>query len=935
MKRALALLLTLTILVGLSAVSPVEAAVQTGADGLSDSRNKAVSGPADVFVQRTAEEASASSSALSFSEWQGKQALLWDEELEWVEWTFDIPESGVYNLLAEYCPVNDSGMAIRRDVQINGQPSADGQENIALDRWWQFEGEPLVNGLGDEVSPPQEEAMQWTQTRLMDGEGMQTRPLAFTLEAGVNTIRLVLASESVAIAGIAVISVESTRPYAQVQAEYAENGFTPAASGAEYEAEAALLLKNDSGIMMASDTDPAMSPANGNSIRMNMIGGWGKTGQTVQYRFTVPETGLYTLYLRDMAAQRDGIASYVTVRLDGEVPCDELWEYAFTHQNRWRTEALCADGVPMQFYLEKGEHTLSMRAVCGPLSDTYRVVYADYMKLTKLIRDIIMITGSEPDVNYDYEITTSIPDIVSRLEEMTANMRAARDAVQASANKASTLGNQMESVAGQLAEMAKKPDSIPRRLTDLQGMTSTYASVVESLKGGGMSLDKFWAVPAGETVEDYRASVWEKIAAFFRTFILSFVKDYNAVSPGSEGAEEYIEVWISRGKEWGEIIERMADTYFTPQENIGVQINILPTGQLSAGGINAIMLAIAAGNAPDAALGVAGTSPFEYAIRGAAVDLSQLDGFDEVYTRFNPELLVPLAYNGGYYALPETQNTRVMYYRTDIFEELGLEPPDTWEEMYNVVMPLLYKNGMQVCIPAVFDLFLYQNGGEYYTEDGLSSALDSEEAFVGFSEMIELYTDYGVPVTMNFFNRFRTGEAPIGIDTLSSYMTFKMAAPEITGRWEIAPVPGRVEENGEINRSAGGLLMESCLLLADSDKQEAGWKFLKWWTADDTQTRFEKELESRMGVQARWMSANQAAFDALPWSKSEKAALSEAMRWGKEMPMVIGGYFTGRHINNAYNRCVVDKENPRDSLEKCVEDINLELVRRQKDFHIG
>ena len=276
-----------------------------------------------------------------------------------------------------------------------------------------------------------------------------------------------------------------------------------------------------------------------------------------------------------------------------------------------------------------------------------------------------------------------------------------------------------------------------------------------------------------------------------------------------------------------------------------------------------------------------------------------------------------------------------MYYRTDIFEELGLEPPDTWEEMYDVVMPLLYKNGMQVCIPAVFDLFLYQNGGEYYTEDGLSSALDSEEAFVGFSEMIELYTDYGVPVTMNFFNRFRTGEAPIGIDTLSSYMTFKMAAPEITGRWEIAPVPGRVEENGEITRSAGGLLMESCLLLADSDKQEAGWKFLKWWTADDTQTRFEKELESRMGVQARWMSANQAAFDALPWSKSEKAALSEAMRWGKEMPMVIGGYFTGRHINNAYNRCVVDKENPRDSLEKCVEDINLELVRRQKDFHIG
>ena len=53
-----------------------------------------------------------------------------------------------------------------------------------------------------------------------------------------------------------------------------------------------------------------------------------------------------------------------------------------------------------------------------------------------------------------------------------------------------------------------------------------------------------------------------------------------------------MDIWISRGTEWSEIIKQTADKEFTEQTGIAIRMNILPTAQLSAGSINALMLAI-------------------------------------------------------------------------------------------------------------------------------------------------------------------------------------------------------------------------------------------------------------------------------------------------------------------------------------------------------
>ena len=70
-------------------------------------------------------------------------------------------------------------------------------------------------------------------------------------------------------------------------------------------------------------------------------------------------------------------------------------------------------------------------------------------------------------------------------------------------------------------------------------------------------------------------------------------------------------------------------------------------------------------------------------------------------------------------------------------------------------------------------------------------------------------------------------------------------------------VPGTVQPDGTINRAvpitaASGTTPNAVgttgtIILEGSNKKEAAWEFLKWWTSKDIQVAFGRELESLMG----------------------------------------------------------------------------------------
>ena len=100
-----------------------------------------------------------------------------------------------------------------------------------------------------------------------------------------------------------------------------------------------------------------------------------------------------------------------------------------------------------------------------------------------------------------------------------------------------------------------------------------------------------------------------------------------------------------------------------------------------------------------------------------------------------------------------------------------------------------------------YAMFLYQNEGELYTENGEVTQLDSPEAIQAFKEWTSLYVDYSIPVLYDFANRFRSGEMPIGIADYSTYNYLSVFAPELKGLWEMVPVPGKLKSDGSIDRS--------------------------------------------------------------------------------------------------------------------------------------
>ena len=183
----------------------------------------------------------------------------------------------------------------------------------------------------------------------------------------------------------------------------------------------------------------------------------------------------------------------------------------------------------------------------------------------------------------------------------------------------------------------------------------------------------------------------------------------------------------------------MIDDTFVPQYGIGVNVKLIDATTL--------LPAVVAGTGPDVALTVAQTEPVNYALRNAAVDLTQFPDWEEWKTNvlekeYYRSSYLSYEFNGGVYALPETQNYNVLFYREDILEDLGVKVPETWDELIEI-LPTITNNNLQVGIPSTerkvgnttnpdlanYFCQLYQRGGKLYNEE---SGHDLFEKPVGY-----------------------------------------------------------------------------------------------------------------------------------------------------------------------------------------------------------
>lgn len=872
---------------------------------------------------------------------EGRDAVYSDKAGGYLEFDVAVPENAWYQVEVDYYLTTGSSNSAKRAFFIDGEAPFIESGDMVFDRYFRDSGEPRINSAGDETRPAQEEIPGWRSTKLSDTSGMYSGPFQIYLGKGIHTVRLAYLRTDMYLSAVRLTAPETLKPYAEIRQEYEEKGYVSSnADTVKFQAELTAAEKNDPTLRRESDGDPLVEPASITNRKLNVMGGyrWRSGNQSITWEFEVPEDGLYKIGLYVKQSWNDGLPSYRQIAIDGKVPFEELAEYKFEYDTGWKFREFAGeDKTPFEFYLTGGTHTLTMTVKFGALSEVIDSMKEDIEILSDILLNITMIAGSEPDPNYDYGFFNKIPTLKNQMEYLTDSMQRKYELVKSLSDKVPAMANNFLTIQSQLQGMISNPYSIARKVGDLTSSQESLSSWYLSLQSAPLLIDYFKAGAVTERWKSVSSNVFQRLGVTLKLFLSSFTKDYDNVGSilGDDvEIKEVIDVWIARGTEWAEVIKEMADESFTPETGIAINVNVLPASQLQAGNVNALMLSITSGKAPDAALGVDVTSPVEFAIRDAVYDLSVMEGFSDVKQRFVEATLTPYEYGGGVFALPETMDFNVLFYRKDILSQYGIKVPNTRQELYDYVMPALYQNGMEYYFARDFTQFLFQNGGSFYTEDGLKSALDTPEAFLAFKEYTDLFTGYGVPKTANFYQYMRSGIMPLGVGNFNMYMQLSVAAPEIAGKWGIAPLPGVMLADGTVDRTAGAITAQGDVIMKQSEKPEESWEFLKWWTSAQVQTKFAREVEALMGAEARWNTANKEAFLSLSWSEEDIRVIEEQWQWARETPTVLGGYFTNRHLTNAWTSAVISGVDQREALEQAVKDINRELRMKQEEYGV-
>lgn len=886
---------------------------------------------------------------------EGTSVLTTEDSL--IEYAFQVEEAGFYDLSLLYYPVPGKNSAIQRSIFLDGQLPYEELSLVEFQRIWRMdvtdsyvnaEGVTLrswgKDNQGNDLKPGCVEVPEWIESSLYDSQGYVTTQLSLYLTPGLHTVSLVGLREPLLIRWLRLSNRGSVEDYQTVKDAWNSAGAQDT-TGHVVRIEAENAARTSSQMLYAKQdqSSPAVYPSSAKELLNNTIGGesWRLNGQWIEWEFDVPEDGYYHIALVDKQNFVKGIYVSRRITIDGAAPFAELLNYGFSYSSNWRKDILSdKQGDAYRFYLDAGKHTIRMEVVLGEFSDIISDVQDCVTQLNSIYRSVIRITGVAPDQYRDYEIERNLPELEGQLIQVRQELDSAI------ANLLELIGNNSDKEAvlitmrDQLDELIYDQERFTEVLATYKVNVRATANWITQVISQPLQLDRLYVYSPGSEIRvekiGFWAGLWHEICRLFYSFVI----DYNQIGNVSKEDSSAITLWIGTGRDQANVIKSMIDATFTPQTGINVNVQLVD--------MNTLLRATLAGQGPDVAIQVPNTngaagavlnsgndSAVNYGIRNAVVDLTRFSDYGQVVERFSESALVQLGFHGAAYGLPETQTFPMMFYRKDILMELGLEVPQTWDDV-KVAMTVLAKNQMEFgMLPSeqVFAMLLYQNGGAYYNQDGSRSVLDSDQAINSFKQYCEYYTDYKLDKETSVDQRFRTGECPIIIADYTLYNNLQVSAPDIDGLWSIAPVPGTRKADGTIDRSVGSTGLTS-LIMSATTELEACWEFLKWWTSDDVQTNFGYEMESLQGKAGRVPTANLEAFQKLAWKATDMDALLEQYRWVKGIPQVPGGYYSWRNVNNAFYTVTTDTDfaSPREELMDKVVLINEELHYKWDEF---
>lgn len=234
------------------------------------------------------------------------------------------------------------------------------------------------------------------------------------------------------------------------------------------------------------------------------------------------------------------------------------------------------------------------------------------------------------------------------------------------------------------------------------------------------------------------------------------------------------------------LLQQAADRYMADNPDVNVEVVPMQNDPYKT----RIRTAMGAGDAPCVFLSWGGGPLYEYVKANQVIDLTDyMNADDYAANRFVPASLSNVTFDGKIYGVPvENTSVAVIFYNKAIFEQYGLEPPTTWDELLAVAQTLI-DNGVspfslanktkwtssmyymylvdRIAGPEVFASAANRTGGSF-----------EDPAFVQAGQMIQDLVNMGA---------FNEGFNGLDYDTGQGRMLVyaNEAAMELMGSWEI------------------------------------------------------------------------------------------------------------------------------------------------------
>lgn len=267
-----------------------------------------------------------------------------------------------------------------------------------------------------------------------------------------------------------------------------------------------------------------------------------------------------------------------------------------------------------------------------------------------------------------------------------------------------------------------------------------------------------------------------------------FVAGLLGVVPGIATAQT-IDLWHIQSTGTGpQIIQQAVDRFVA--DNPGVTVNVLPMQNDPYK--TRIRTSIGASDAPCIFISWGGGPLYQYVQAGQVLDLTEYMQQDNYVSRFVPAALTNTSFDGKVYGVPvENTSVAVVWYNKAIFADLGLTPPETFDELLSVI-GTLKENGIAPFALAnktkwtssMYYMYLVDRlggPGTFAAAANRTGGSFEDEPFVRAGEIVQELVNAGA---------FNEGFNGLDYDTGQSRLLLYSgrAAMELMGSWQISTV---------------------------------------------------------------------------------------------------------------------------------------------------